>query len=311
MSAQIKITVVDSATTLLSLLDDLVSPALGSPSLYLDLEGVNLGRHGSVSIISLYVLKKKRIYLIDIHQLGKTAFSTTNSSAISLRTVLESPTISKVIFDIRNDSDALFSHYGISVDGIKDLQLMELATRKHSMTFVAGLAKCVEKDSPISTAAKAEWQRTKEAASRLYDPSKGGRYEVFNERPMRPEIVQYCARDVALLPGLYNVYNLKLGVPGNAFWQAQVRQATEDRIKLSQSPGYDGQAKTKARGPWDEESIERATEQWNEDILFEYLHGDEDSDDYGVDDGYESDGITARDCIGWEEDMRMNGEYFA
>jgi exonuclease 3'-5' domain-containing protein 1 len=50
----------------------------------------------------------------------------------------------EVIFDIRNDSDALFSLFQISVDGIKDLQLMELATRRGSKDFVAGLATCVE-----------------------------------------------------------------------------------------------------------------------------------------------------------------------
>ena len=173
------IIVVDSATTLLSLLDNLINLSVDPPSLYLDLEGVKLGRHGSISIISLYVASTKKIYLIDIHRLGKTAFSTTNSSATSLKTILESPTIPKVIFDIRNDSDALFSHFEISVNGIQDLQLMELATREGSRDFVAGLAKCIEKESPISAATKAEWQRRKEGAIRLYDPRKGGRYEVF------------------------------------------------------------------------------------------------------------------------------------
>lgn len=311
LSAQTDIIVVDSATTLLSLLDILVSLAVDPPSLYLDLEGVKLGRHGSISIISLYVLPRKKIYLVDIHCLGRIAFSTTNSSATSLKTILESPTIPKVIFDIRNDSDALFSHYEISVDGIKDLQVMELATRKGSKDFVAGLAKCIEIDSPVSIAAKAEWQRTKEGASRLYDPKKGGRYEIFNERPMRSEIVQYCARDVALLPGLYNVYNAKLRLPGEKFWQVQVREATKDRIKLSQSPGYDGQAKTKVCGPWDKKSIEQAIDDWNDNVMFDTLDNeDENRDDYEDDDWYESDGMSARDCIGWEEDMVKNGEYF-
>ena len=269
----IVITVVDSATTLLSLLDSLIGLAVDPPSLYLDLEGIKLGRHGSISIISLYIPPIKKIYLIDIHHLGKTAFSTTNSSAISLKTILESPTIPKVIFDIRNDSDALFSLFQISVDGIQDLQLMELATREGSKDFVAGLAKCVENESPISAASKANWQRIKEVGSRLYDPKKGGRYEIFNERPMKPEIIQYCAWDVALLPGLYNVYNAKLRLPGQAFWQAQVRTATKDRIKLSQSPRYDGQARSNVRGPWNKWDIERAIEAWNDDVMLNALNG--------------------------------------
>jgi exonuclease 3'-5' domain-containing protein 1 len=320
VSAQTDIVVVDSATTLLSLLNNIIGLAVDPPSLYLDLEGVKLGRHGSISIISLYIAPTKKIYLIDIHRLGKTAFSTTNSSATSLKTILESPTIPKVFFDIRNDSDALFSHFQISVDGIKDLQLMELASRKGSQNLVAGLAKCIEKESPVSTAAKAEWQRTKEGASRLYNPKKGGRYEIFNERPIRPEIVQYCAQDVALLPGLYNVYNAKLRPPdgGGAFWRVQVREATKDRIKLSQSPGYDGQAESKVCGPWDEWNIEQAMEAWNDEVMFNAQTGDFvlNEDDVWVDppnedlDDYEDNDISARDCMGWGEDMVKNGEYF-
>jgi exonuclease 3'-5' domain-containing protein 1 len=286
--AQTDIIVVDSATTLLSLLDNLISLAVDPPSLYLDLEGVKLGSHGSISIISLYIASIKKIYLIDIHRLGKTAFSTTNSNTTSLKTILESPTIPKVIFDIRNDSDALFSLFQISVDGIKDLQLMELATRKGSKDFVAGLAKCIEIDSPVSTAAKAEWQRTKEGTSRLYDPKKGGRYEIFNDRPIRPEIVQYCARDVALLPGLYNVYNAKLRLPGETFWQVQVREATKDRIKLSHSPGYDGQTKTKVCGPWDKGDIEQAIDEWNDEVMFNALTGDNGDEDMVKNGEYDS-----------------------
>jgi len=196
--------------------------------------------------------------------------------------------------------------------------------------FVAGLAKCVEKESPISAAEKANWQRTKESGIRLFDPTNGGRYEIFNERPMKPEIIQYCAWDVFLLPGLYNIYNAKLCLPGEAFWQAQVREATKDRIKLSQSPRYDGQADNKVRGPWDKWDIEQAIEAWNEDVLHNALFGDEDQDrdrdidawndevlhnaaltgDNGDEDYYDDYFDSARDCIGWEEDMIKNGEYF-
>jgi len=249
--SDIDIIVVDSATTLVSLLDDLISLPVNPPSLYLDLEGVELGRRGSISIVSLHIVPLKKIYLIDIHSLGETAFSTTNRSATSLKTILESPTIPKVIFDVRSDSDALFSHFQISVNGIQDLQLMELATRKGSKDVVAGLAKCVENDSTISAVAKEEWQRTKEGTRHLFDPKKGGRYEIFNDRPIKPEVIQYCAWDLALLPGLYNVYNAKLCLPGEAYWQTRVRKATKDRIKLSQSPKYDGLTTwQKIRGPW-------------------------------------------------------------
>jgi exonuclease 3'-5' domain-containing protein 1 len=102
---------VDSTTTLLSLLNNLISLTIDPPLLYLDLEGVKLSRYSSISIISLYIASIKKIYLIDIHRLGKTTFSTTNSSATSLKTILESLTIPKVIFDIRNNLDALFNYF--------------------------------------------------------------------------------------------------------------------------------------------------------------------------------------------------------
>ena len=228
----------------------------------------------------------------------------------------------KVIFDIRNNSDASFSHFQISVDGIKDLQLMELATRKGSKDLLAGLVKCIEQDRSASFAAQAEWQSTQKGASQLYDPKKSGRYEILNERPMRPEIVKYCARKVALLLGLYNTYNAKLRLPGGAFWQFQVQEATKDRIKLSQSPRYDVHAMTKASGPWNKKDIERAIWDWNEEVLFDSVNHDnwgEDLDDYDAFthdnededlDDYENGRITARYCIGWEEDMVKNGEYF-
>ena len=127
---------------------------------------------------------------------------------------------------------------------------------------------------------------------------------------MKPEIIEYCAWDIALMPGLYNVYNTKLCLPGQAFWQAQVQEATKDRIKLSQSPGYDGQAESKVRGPWgDNHDIERAIDGWNEEVLHNALLDDEDNDVWN-DDDYDDYCETARDCIGWEEDMIKNGEYF-
>lgn len=123
-------------------------------SFQVDLEGIELGRHGSISILSLYRPSEKRVYLIDVHKQGNEAFSTVSSHGTSLRMILESTVILKVLFDLRRDSDALFSLYGISLGGIRDVQLMELGTRKGSKDFLAGLGKCVKQDSTLSKAKK-------------------------------------------------------------------------------------------------------------------------------------------------------------
>lgn len=76
-------------------------------------------------------------------------------------------------------------------------------------------------------------------------------------------------------------------------------------------------------GPRSESEIEQAIEDWNEDVMFEAMHGDAAQDwekeledffdleeDHDDDDGYDNYQDTARDCIGWEEDMMKNGELF-
>lgn len=334
-SAQSNTTIIDSKADLLPLLDCIVNVAAEPPSLYIGLEGFDLGRHGSISILSLHIAPIKRTYLIDVHALGGAAFSTTNSGGVSLKTVLESATIPKVVFDIRNDSHALFSLFQISVESIKDLQLMELATRTGSRELVSSLAMCIEQDSPISAAAKSEWYLTKERYNQLVAPERGGCSKALNERPPKPEIIQYCRQNVILLPALYDVYNTKLRQLGQAFWRIHVRDTTKDRVKLSQSPGYDGNSKGSALG-WNDHTIETEIESWNEELMMEdqagthvlnendewvpapnydledflneveeedqYYDDDDDNDDWGND--------TARDCIGWEEDMIKNGEPF-
>ncbi|OBT83402.1 hypothetical protein VE02_08733 [Pseudogymnoascus sp. 03VT05] len=271
-SPQSDVTLIDSEESLLPLLDSIGNLPVEPPSLYIDLEGIALGRHGSISIISIHISPTKKTYLVDIHSLKEAAFSITTTTRTSLKTILESPTIPKVIFDIRNDSDALFSLFKISVDGIRDLQVMELATRRGSRQYVSSLAKCIEYGSPISSTDKFRWRVSKERGVRLFAPEKGGRYEVFNERPLNPEIMQYCHLDVALLPGLYNIYSAKLRPSSQALWRAHIPEQTKLRIKESQSPSYDPRSKSKALG-WDDEEVDRWIDAWNDDIMMEHMSG--------------------------------------
>jgi hypothetical protein len=67
----------------------------------------------------------------------------------------------------------------------------------------------------------------------------------------------------------------------------------------------------------------QALEAWNEDVMFDLMHGDEEDEDLndsllegianGGCDGYDEDDFyqdTARDCDGWEEEMTKKGEFF-
>ncbi|KAJ5889290.1 hypothetical protein N7504_010100 [Penicillium tannophilum] len=278
-SIGIEILVIDSVSLLPSAIDTaIIGLRPGVPSLFIDLEGIQLGRHGSISIMALYISSKKRVYLIDIYRLGKEAFSTINSDGKSLKNILESPDILKVLFDVRHASDAFFGLYGVSVDGIRDVQLMELGTRTGSKDLLAGLKKCVETDSTITQTEKTAWGRTKDHARQVFDPSLGGRHEVFNERPIRQVIAEYCAGNVTLLPDLFNVYSAKLHPPRETFWRVHILEATKELIKLSKNPRFDGASPANVHGPWDKESIEQAIDEWNDDIMLEAMNEQEDHD---------------------------------
>jgi exonuclease 3'-5' domain-containing protein 1 len=275
--------IVDSEPKLISLLDKLSSiqpptTPLSPPSLYLDIEGQNLGRHGKISILSVFIYPGNEVYLIDVHTLQDNAFTTTNEQGSSLKSVLESSEVPKGFFDIRNDSDALFSLFGIKVAGIHDLQLMELACRQGSRRRVSGLAKCIEIDlaGGPDQAAAARTLRAKQDGKRIWDPQHGGTHAAFNTRPMPPAVAEYCSADVAMLPSLWKAYIRKIGSDENMFWRREVRLKTLDRIKESQKATYNPQGGDKSFGPseWQPGALEELRDSWNENLLDDIRTGD-------------------------------------
>lgn len=155
---------------------------------------------------------------------------------------MESLVISKVFFDVRHDSDALYSLHGISVGGIEDLQLMELACRAgHDKRYVSSLSKCIERDAAISPAEKQAWKAVKDKGKKLFDPARGGSYAVSDQRPLSPEVERYSVQDVVHMPDLYKKYDGKL----TRKWRRKVQA---ERIVLSQSVDFVG-GKYLGKGP--------------------------------------------------------------
>ncbi|KAH8749593.1 ribonuclease H-like domain-containing protein, partial [Hyaloscypha finlandica] len=208
--------------------------------------GVNLSRHGSISILQVHFSPNNRTYLIDIHILGDAAFSTAGASGQTLKGILESDSIPKVFFDVRNDSDALFSHFGIKLASVHDIQLVELATRSFSRRCVNGLTKCIERDISLTGSEREAWKETKEKGLNLFAPERGGSYDVFNARPLAKDLLLYCIQDVHFMPRLWQHYNSKMSVR----WAAKVQQATRERVALSQTATFNGKGQHMALGPF-------------------------------------------------------------
>ncbi|KIV95366.1 hypothetical protein PV10_03031 [Exophiala mesophila] len=115
------------------------SPEPYKPTLYIDLEGVNLCRVGSLSIFTLLIdidIPTIRVYLIDVHSLDSRASNTAGIKQQTLKDVLQDERIPKVFFDVRNDSDALFTHFGIAARDRKYLAYGECYEDDHEIQKV-------------------------------------------------------------------------------------------------------------------------------------------------------------------------------
>ena len=197
---------VDTPAAVKSLVDALAHLQKSFGSIYMDLEGINLSRHGSISLIQIFVPSCEQTFIVDIHILGMTAFDTIGSQGKSLKDALESKTVKKYLFDVRNDSDALYALFDVRLAGVVDVQLLELASRKGMKHALYGLAKCIEQEQALPSQALLQWQNTKKDVIKKFDPKLGGTYEVFNVRPLLQILIDYCVGDVEFLPLLSTIY---------------------------------------------------------------------------------------------------------
>ncbi|KAE8824255.1 hypothetical protein PTNB85_08811 [Pyrenophora teres f. teres] len=297
-----RVVFISTADGLANMLATLADLPTSPPSLYIDLEGKSLSRVGTVSLLTLYVCPQDIVYLIDVHGLQASAFSTpasapsqtptpsdldtvtpqpkpsdldsiapqytlsglgtqasrpapsdldTVATPVTLKTILESPTIPKVFFDVRNDSDALFAHYKIALSCIHDLQVMELATRTvttgNSRDFLCSLSTCIRDNAALSPVDLDAWKAIKEAGNALFNPHKGGSYAVFETRPLEKDVQEYCVQDVVYMPLLWSVFEKRIQKDRlyeaemaeqeekdkkEGFWEVMVKEAVVHRISL-------------------------------------------------------------------------------
>jgi exonuclease 3'-5' domain-containing protein 1 len=236
---------VDTPAAVESLVDTLAHLQKSFGSIYLDLEGINLSRHGSISLIQILAPSCEQAFIVDIHILGMTAFDTIGSEGKSLKDALESRTIKKYLFDVRNDSDALYALFGVRLEGVVDVQLLELASRKGMKHALCGLAKCIEQEQALPSQALLQWQNTKKDVTKKFDPKLGGTYEVFNLRPLPQDLIDYCVGDVEFLPLLSTIYQERI----SCHWLEKARVETEKRLEESRSPNYKHHGRQKSLGP--------------------------------------------------------------
>ena len=94
--------------------------------LAVDSEGVSLSRKGELTILS--IATREKAYIFDVLKIGKAIFSG------GLQEILEDNTQEKLMFDCRQDSDALWHQFNVKLAGVLDLQLLEIMYRRENPT---------------------------------------------------------------------------------------------------------------------------------------------------------------------------------
>jgi len=253
------------------------------PLLYVDIEGNDLCRFGSVSLVQIHVPIVKHTFVLDVLVLGKLAFTTSimtdvnpfslspdasaSKTTVTLQALLESPEILKCFFDVRNDSDALYNIYGIFMSGIVDLQILEVATRRGSKKLLNGLARAIKTDSGLSQEVLSGWMAVKMKGKDMFNASRPsvvavvlhGRppeptnvakeeldYSIIDERPLPVELLEYSINDVIHLPRLWGIYDAKL----TDTWRAKVENESVWRLNLAKQDMYYGKNGNMALGPF-------------------------------------------------------------
>ncbi|KAJ5107096.1 hypothetical protein N7456_003771 [Penicillium angulare] len=238
-----KALLVDSVPCLLSMINAIFDSTIDAPLLCIDIKETRPGDHRLSSILTLYLLPTRRLYLIDLFTLEAKAFSTLDSHGRSLKSILEAKDIPKVIFDCRPDVGLLWNHYEVSLDNVIDLQIMELSAGLNFSPFVdhhlQSLALCIHQSEKITPEEQAAWRSTKRDSQSLFNDDWNCRLSSLTTSPLWQDVVKSCAGDVVLLSHLYEEYEAKLDTPREKLWKLYTLALMEERIRNSKLEGYE------------------------------------------------------------------------
>ena len=181
--------------------------------LAVDCEGVSLSRKGELTILS--IATREKAYLFDVFKIGKTIFSG------GLKEILEDSTQEKLMFDCRQDSDALWHQFNVKLTGVLDLQLLEIMYRRENPTPTSvkpptkskfgrykrrsqftdqveklyGYRRCLElyiEDDKLV--------QTKDVGGELFKSNK----KLWKVRPLLKTLIEYCVVDTM---GMFKLYD--------------------------------------------------------------------------------------------------------
>jgi exonuclease 3'-5' domain-containing protein 1 len=197
---QVPYTFVNTEALVRGMLDALPIYHSETPLLSIDVEGLDLGkRHGETYLMQIYDSHTHHLYTIDILTLGHKAFQTpAPAGKWTLRKLLQSAWVLKLFCDIRSDSRALFTQFGIHLHGIKDIQNIDLASRRepHRRHWRNGLVRLIESRGGLTWEEQRRFRTYKTSGQAV---CKSWGYSQFGVRPLRTDLALYAVNDVLYL----------------------------------------------------------------------------------------------------------------
>ena len=256
-------------------LDRALRACVSSDTMAVDLEGVSMSRVGAVTLLQVAV--RDSVFLFDVQALetaelferavapnaardaDESAAAADGPKRKTLRGVLEDARITKLMFDCRVDSDALFHQHGVALRGVFDVQLADVASRRRknlAVPLLSGMPKCAARhlagasgatkrslealdadpnDRSVTRAGAASeaeavrrvTEHLKTKVKALYAPDLGGDARLWALRPISEDARRYAALDVWLLLRIHRamIENEAL----DEAWRARVVAASAHR----------------------------------------------------------------------------------
>ena len=208
--------------------------------LAVDCEGNSLSREGVLTIIT--VATEEKVYIFDVQKLGQATFSS------GLGEILEDESRKKLMFDCRQDSDALWHQFKVKLSGVLDLQLREVIYRRENPSASTTKTPQSSLKNKRGGRRNRRSQRTDEVEKiygfgrclelylqdeKLVKIKDKGRElleeddELWTKRPLTDELIQYCLVDTM---AMFRLYNKMKDVNGGE--QARLRVASDKYVDL-------------------------------------------------------------------------------
>ena len=183
---------------------ELESAFLDVPVVALDIEGVDLGRDGVISLVQLATPEK--CFLLDMLPVPDAPLVNW------LRCILESKSVLKIIHDSRMDSDALKHHLGIELANVHDTSAWHSSRDQglNSVLMSNGLKPNVQRDSSVYADNHAFWAT----------------------RPLTSRMIEWASGDVALMFDLYREQKKKASISGDELSERYLDMARVMKTKF-------------------------------------------------------------------------------